>query len=100
MILIYTTHKNLAAAKKVAGRLLKKRLIACANFWPVTSSYLWRGRIESEKEVVALLKTKNENWGKAKKEIEKIHPDEVPCIIRLTAEASEKFKKWINKESR
>ncbi|OGY57314.1 MAG: hypothetical protein A3H67_03795 [Candidatus Buchananbacteria bacterium RIFCSPLOWO2_02_FULL_46_11b] len=98
MILVYTTHKNQAAAEKVAIYLLKKRLVACVNFFPVSASYLWRGQIKNEKETAALFKTKKENWRKVKKEIEKIHPDEAPCVIKLTAEANKLFESWIKKE--
>jgi periplasmic divalent cation tolerance protein len=99
-ILIYVTHKNLKEAKKVAEHLLKKRLIACANFVPIESSYLWKGKIESGKEVVSLLKTKKENWLKVKKEVEKIHPYDIPCIIKLEVESNNPFAQWIKRETK
>ena len=77
-ILIYVTHRNQKAAEKIANHLLKKRLIACANFFPIKSSYWWKGKIENGKEIVSLLKAKEENWHKIKSEIEKIHPCEPP----------------------
>jgi len=37
MILVYVTNENLDQAQKIANYLLQKRLIACANFFPITS---------------------------------------------------------------
>jgi periplasmic divalent cation tolerance protein len=94
-IIIYVTHKNMEEARKVGDFLLQKRLIACANYIPITSSYLWKGKIENEKEIVSILKTRTKNWEKIKKEIEKIHPYETPCIIRLEASSNSSFEEWV-----
>ncbi|PIS05467.1 MAG: divalent-cation tolerance protein CutA [Candidatus Buchananbacteria bacterium CG10_big_fil_rev_8_21_14_0_10_42_9] len=96
MILIYTTHKNLVQARKIGKILLTKKLVACANYFPISSSYRWKDKIINEREVVGLFKTANENWGRVKLIIEKLHPDEVPCIERLAADANPKFLQWIN----
>lgn len=100
LILIYTTHKNIAEAKKVAAHLLAKRLIACVNYFPIQSSYWWKGKIENSKEIVTLVKTRKENWKKVQAEVKKIHPYETPCIIKLEAEANEDYAKWIKKETK
>lgn len=98
-IIIYVTHSNLAEAKKVASHLLENRLIACANFFPISSSYWWKGEIEHSDEFVSLLKTKSENWLKLKDEIKKIHPYETPCIMKLNVEANDDYESWISKET-
>ncbi|PIN80097.1 divalent-cation tolerance protein CutA [Candidatus Woesearchaeota archaeon CG10_big_fil_rev_8_21_14_0_10_32_9] len=99
-IIVYVTHKNLEEAKKIASHLLEKKLIACANFFPISSSYWWKGSIETSDEIVSLLKTKNENWIKLKNEIKKIHPYETPCIMKLNVEANEDYESWILKETK
>ena len=99
-ITIYTTNPNLKTAKKISSVLLKKRLIACANFFPITSMYWWGGKIQNDSEVVALLKTKSANWDKVKKEIEKIHPYDIPCIERLSVDSNKSYKDWIKKETK
>lgn len=99
-IIIYVTHKNPEEAKKVGDYLLKKRLIACVNYFPIQSAYWWKGKIENSKEIVSLLKTKKENWLKVKKEVQKIHPYETPCIMKLEVEANEDYAKWIKEETK
>jgi len=62
--------------------------------------YWWKGKIEDSKEVVSILKTKKENWKSVKSEVEKVHPYDVPCIIKLNVEANESYDSWINSESK
>ena len=98
-ILVYVTHKNLEEAKKIASALLDKKIIACANFFPIESDYLWKGKRENSKEYVSLLKTRKENWNKVKAEIKRLHPYETPCIIKIDAEANEDYEKWVESET-
>lgn len=99
-IIIYTTNPNLKEAKRVAEYLLRKKLIACANHFPIQSSYWWKGKIENSKEIVSILKTKKENWAKVKNEIQKIHTYETPCIMKLEVEANDDYAKWIKGETK
>ena len=100
IILIYITHRNLREAKKVVEVLLKKKLIACANFFPIESMYWWKGTISGSEEIVSVVKTKKVNWAKIKKEVGKIHPYKIPCIVKIEAEANEAYAKWVGKEVR
>jgi periplasmic divalent cation tolerance protein len=99
-ILVYITHKNGNEARKVVSHLLKKKLVACANIFPIESLYWWKGRIERTKEIVTIVKTRKENWKKVKAEVERIHPYKVPCIMRLGTEANKSYETWIRKETR
>ncbi len=96
-IIVYVTHKNLKQAKKIASYLLKKKLIACANFFPIKSSYWWKRKIENSNEVVSIFKTKKQNWKKIKSEVQKIHPYDVPCIMKLNVEANKDYESWVTK---
>ncbi|MDA2921899.1 divalent-cation tolerance protein CutA [Patescibacteria group bacterium AH-259-L07] len=94
-IVIYITHKNEKEAKKVAHHLLTKKLIVCANLYPIKSLYWWKGEIQKDNEVVSLIKTKKENWERIKSEVKKIHPYEVPCIMKLDVSANKDYEDWI-----
>ena len=98
-IVIYITHKNKKEAKKVAEALLRDRLIACVNYFPIESSYWWKEEIVTAKEIVTLVKTKKENWTKVKKVVEAIHPYETPCIMKLDAESNTSYAQWIKNET-
>jgi periplasmic divalent cation tolerance protein len=97
-IAVYITHKNEGEAKKIVSHLLKNKLIACANFFPIKSAYWWKGKIENSDEIVSLIKTKKENWEKIKKEVEKIHPYETPCVMKFDIEANKDYEDWIESE--
>lgn len=99
-IIIYITHKNKQEAKKVAEVLLRERLVACVNYFPIESSYWWKGKMVTAKEIVTLVKTKKENWTKVKKTVLAIHPYETPCIMKLAVESNTSYTKWIKDETR
>jgi periplasmic divalent cation tolerance protein len=98
-IIIYITHPDLKTAKKIVSALMKKRLVACGNFFPIQSTYFWKGKIENSKEIVSIVKTKKKNWEKVKTEVIKLHPYETPCIMKLDVKANDDYESWINKET-
>ena len=98
-IVIYVTHKDDESCQKIISHLLKKKLIACANMFPIQSSFWWKGKIEGANEVVSLLKTKRENWEKVMNEIKRLHSYDTPCIMKLSVEANEEYEQWITDET-
>ncbi len=99
MILVYITNPSKEVAQNIAKHLLGKKLIACANiFGPVISIYPWEGEIYEDAEYVLICKTIEDNFGKIKEEVENIHPYSTPCIIKISAEANEKYLKWLKGE--
>lgn len=99
-IVVYITHANLEEAKKITSVLLEKKLIACVNFFPIESSYFWKGNLENSNEMVSIVKTRKENWQKIKEEVEKLHPYDVPCIMKFEVEANKSYEDWILNETK
>jgi len=99
-IIIYITYKNQKEAEKICNYLLRQKLIACCNYFPVKSAYQWKGKIENSKEIVSIVKTKKENWKKVKDVVTKMHSYDVPCIIKIEAEANNSFANWVNKDTK
>ncbi|HHS95192.1 MAG TPA: divalent-cation tolerance protein CutA [Phaeodactylibacter sp.] len=97
-ITIYVTNASESEAKNIAEHLLQKKMIACANLYPIQSVYWWKGYIQKDTEWVALLKTTSSNWEKVRDEIKRIHPYEVPCIMKTVVQANEAYEKWIEDE--
>jgi len=98
-IVCYVTHPNELVAKKVSNFLLDKRLIACYNLHPITSGYWWKGKIENDKEWVAIYKTRTSYWEQLQKTIESVHPYEVPCIVKFEVTANAAYEQWIQDET-
>ena len=98
MILVYITCKDAREAEKIAMHLLRKRLIACANIFPVRSMYWWNFRIAKENEVVLLAKSNEKKFNRVVSESKKIHTYKIPCIMKINAKANKEYEKWANSE--
>ncbi len=91
----YVPCRDEGEAKRIAMLLLDRRLVACANIFPVTSIYAWQGKIVDEAEAILLVKTTARAWEDAKKAIEHEHSYECPCILCFDADANAAFDTWI-----
>src|SRR3989338_3792182 len=98
MTLAYIICKDAIEAEKISLRLLKKRLIACANIFPIRSMYRWKGKIMNEAENVIIAKTNEANFNKVVGEVKKIHSYDIPCILKIGSTANKEFEKWADKE--
>lgn len=99
-IIIYVTYPNMGEANNAILYLLKKKLIACANSFPIKAASCWTGKIAECDEIVSILKTKKENWEKVKSEIKKIHSYKVPCIMKIDVQANEEYENWVNSKTK
>ena len=100
IIILYVTYPNIKEATKITHHLINKKLISCANFSKVKSFFSWKGKIESSNEIASVIKTKKENWAKVKSEIKKMHSYEIPCILKIAAEANKEFESWVISETK
>lgn len=99
MILIYLTAKNIKEAKKIGLSLVKKKLVACCNIFPIESIYRWQGKIVKDKEVVLIAKTLKKNFKKVEKEVKRIHSYKNPAILEIPiSKVSFEYLKWLKKE--
>ena len=60
MILVYITLNSLEEGQRLAHLLIDRKLTNCVNFIPITCTYIWEGKVNTEPEVVALVKTRQE----------------------------------------
>lgn len=100
MMLAYITCKDKKEAERISMHLLRKRLIACANIFPIKSLYWWKVKIVKDSEVVIIAKTSSKNFKKVENEVKKLHSYTIPCILRLNATANKEYERWANKEIR
>jgi periplasmic divalent cation tolerance protein len=96
MLLIYSTCQSKDEAEKIIKELLKKRLIACGNYWRGDSLYLWEGKIKSSKEFFILMKSLDKNFSEIKRTIKKMHSYKIPCILSWKSDKVESdYLKWV-----
>lgn len=95
-VFVYITSRNFDEAMKIARHLLEKKLIACANIFPIRSMFLWEGKVEECNEFAIICKTKAEKFKEIKDEVRKVHSYEVPCVCSFVVEEGlREFLNWI-----
>jgi periplasmic divalent cation tolerance protein len=99
-IAVLMTCKNAREAGKIARHLLDKHLIACASLIPqISSIYRWEGKVVSEKECYAVLKTSRELLPTLLIEVDKEHSYSLPEMIALPIiDGSANYLNWIAEE--
>lgn len=97
LALIYVTHESRENDRKQIDTLIREKVIACGNIFPIECLYWWNNAMEDGGEYVSILKTIPALWEKAKSNIEQIHPYEVPCIIKIDAHCNEAYYNWIKR---
>ena len=98
MVLVYITCKDRKEAEKISRHLLEKKLIGCANMFPISSMYWWNKKIVHDSEHAIMAKTTIKNFKKAESEIKKMHSYEVQCILRIDAKANKEYDEWVLKQ--
>lgn len=100
--MVFVTTDSAKTSKKVSDAILKARLAACVNRVPgLISQYWWKGRLETSKEELLIMKTKKTNVPALIKAVKKVHPYTVPEIISVEIKAGNPdYIKWVINETR
>ena len=98
IVLIYITFSNSEEAQTISEELLSDKLVVCVNIFPeVNSLYLWEGKIHHNREVVTIMKSRNDQVDKIIEKIEAIHSYDQPAIAVIPIEKTNKsFTNWAN----
>lgn len=97
MLIVFTTFAREEDAARVVRALVEERLIACGNLLPgARSIYRWKGRVEDAGEVVALLKTRKQDWTALLSRLHELHPYETPeCVAVRIAAGAPRYMAWL-----
>ena len=95
MILLYVTHPDKEHASRIAGTLIKEKLIACANIFPIDSMYEWEGGLVEETEYVTILKTFEGYREMTINRINALHSYDIPCIIDMRVDVNNAYENWL-----
>jgi len=86
-LLVFTNLPDRAAAERLAGALIEKRVAACVNILaPCRSVYRWKGAVQQDEEHPMLIKTSVERYAELEAAIRAGHPYELPEIIAVPIE--------------
>ncbi len=97
-IVILITAKDKIEAKAISDKLLKDKLIACANIIAgIESVFWWQGKIDAAQEVLLILKSRRDSFEKIVKTVKSLHSYEVPEIIVLPIiDGNPDYLRWID----
>jgi len=93
---VYVTCGSREEAERISDALVKEKLAACVNFFPINSVFEWNGEIKQEKELAILCKTMGDKIPRLKKRVKEIHSYEIPAILVIEIkEGNEDFLDWV-----
>ena len=102
-IVVLVTCASRAEAGRLARVLVEKRLAACVNVSgvPVHSVYRWKGKVETAREWLLIVKSTKRRFAALRQEIARLHSYEVPEVIALTiAAGSAAYLGWLEESVR
>jgi periplasmic divalent cation tolerance protein len=86
-------------ARKIARAVVQKRLAACVNVVrsPAESFYTWKGKLESAREHLLVIKTTAKRLPQLEREVLRLHSYDIPEFIALPLVAgSSKYLSWLS----
>lgn len=100
--IVLVTCGNLIEARRIASKVVRKHLAACVTviLGPVQSVYRWKGKIQTAREQLLLIKTVEKQLPALEAEIKRLHSYDVPEIIALPVEwGSADYLNWLSENS-
>lgn len=96
-IVVFITASDEEEASKISKALVEAKLAGCINIIKdIRSIYSWQGKIEDEKEVLMIAKTRKPLFDSLMKKVKELHSYTVPEIIALPIiQGSEDYLKWL-----
>ncbi len=88
-------------AAAFARQLVEQGLAACVNLVPVQSVYRWQGQVETDDEVLLIVKTRAQDLANLERFVHEHHPYQVPEFVVLTPDrVAPAYLQWLlNPES-
>ena len=100
--IVLVTCGNLIEARRIAGKIVRKHLAACVTIvlGPTQSVYRWKGKVQTAREHLLLIKTIQKQVPALESEIKRHHTYEVPEILALPALwGSSDYLAWLQENS-
>ena len=97
--LVLVTCSSLPEARKISRSLIQKHLAACVNIHSskLESIYRWKGKIETAREHLLLIKTTIRRLKALEREVLRLHSYETPefLVLPITS-GSRPYLRWLS----
>lgn len=97
MLVVLTTVSSSDEGNALAEKIINARLAACVQILPpMTSVYMWEGKLQKEGEHLLLIKTLPEKWEDLRDFITANHSYDTPEIVAVETEhVAESYRDWL-----
>ena len=101
IVIALTTVPTDLDVDELVRKLLKRRLVACANVLPpMRSVYWWKGTMETAEERQVVFKTRQGCVENLEEALRELHPFEVPEFLVIPVfGGSEAYLRWVRVET-
>lgn len=96
VIVVYITLNTMEEGQRLAQLLIERQLTNCVNFHPITCTYLWEGKITTEPEIVALVKSRAELFEAVAAAVKETVPYTNFVGQLEVTRVNEGFETWLN----
>jgi len=98
--LMLTTAGSEREARKLARALVDRKLAACVNVIPrIESTYRWKGKVETAREWLLVIKTSKARVKAVEKAIRELHSYDLPeCIVIPIEGGSKAYLGWLTEQ--
>jgi periplasmic divalent cation tolerance protein len=96
-LVVLSTRPDIAVAENLAQTLLDAGLAGCVNILPgVRSMYVWNGSLQSDTEVLMIIKTAAPNFDRLREMLVAAHPYDLPEVVALEiADGHHPYLQWL-----
>lgn len=97
-LIVLTNFPDRKTARQISTALVKEGLAVCCTLVPGAESiYQWKGELQNDPEVYAVIKTVEEKYEALELSLRRKHPYDVPEILAMkTHNGSPAYFDWMN----
>jgi UDP-3-O-[3-hydroxymyristoyl] glucosamine N-acyltransferase len=95
--IVYVTVPTEQVGKDIGEKLVRERLAACVNIVPgLQSIYKWEERLEVDKELLLVIKSRKELFQLVQWSVEEAHPYDSPEVVSFSLDTiSDRYRQWL-----
>lgn len=83
-------------AKNLGNNIIKQKIAACVDFWPITSCYSWEGSLKCVEQAMLLITTFESKLEEVNQIISENHAYSVPLIAGVDVRRiNHPYKEWM-----
>ena len=99
MVFVYTTCENQQEAELLGRMIIKLKLGACVDFWPVHSIFNWEGEVKEITQTMLMITTLESKIEDVNELISEHHSYSVPLIAGVDMRRMNRaYKAWMGEQ--